>query len=514
MKKAEANKNLDLVERLNRQKPPLDLNRIVIERYPTFIDSLRDMDDCLSMVHLFAALPAVESEHIQVERIHTCRRLSHEWQAYISRTHKLRKTFNSVKGIYYQAEVQGQTITWLTPQTLQQVLSPDVDYKIMLTFLDVHETLLALVNFKLYQLINVEYPPILDPRLEALAADLYALSRYLEANARGAMVESMLVSSSNSNHTEDQHQGTKLEKPQLILSQLQHHIPSNECGALMRLVEDVDEENEYDTEMKECRNFFKDMKFFLSREVPMESLLFVIPAFGGVVSWEGEGAPFAESDQNITHQIIDRPTQRRKFLSRHYVQPQWVYDCVNFRVILPIEEYLVGRVAPPHLSPFIDNEAEGHVPEYAENIKRLQAAARNEVLPMPGVGEEEFGDPQKLLGIIDRAEKIEAAEKKPKMAILQKQDLDELKMELEVCQYYDRSNVRKQKDDDGTDADEDSLPDLKQISEDADNMSKVLMSRKKRKLLEAMEIGKERKQANNSLLKERKKKIDEDEKCG
>ena len=29
-------------------------------------------------------------------------RLSHEWQAYISRTHSLRKTFISVKGIYYQ----------------------------------------------------------------------------------------------------------------------------------------------------------------------------------------------------------------------------------------------------------------------------------------------------------------------------------------------------------------------------------------------------------------------------
>lgn len=29
-------------------------------------------------------------------------RLSHEWQAFISRTHKLRKVFISVKGIYYQ----------------------------------------------------------------------------------------------------------------------------------------------------------------------------------------------------------------------------------------------------------------------------------------------------------------------------------------------------------------------------------------------------------------------------
>ncbi|KAL2505213.1 Uncharacterized protein Adt_20834 [Abeliophyllum distichum] len=115
-----------------------------------------------------------------------------------------------------------------------------------------------------------------------------------------------------------------------------------------------------------------------------------------------------------------------------------------------------------------------------------------------------------------KSEKLAFEEPSPKwerlgsMAILQKQYLDELKMELEACQYYDRSNVRKQKDDEGTDADEDSLPDLKQISEDADNMSKVLMSCKKRKLFEAMEIAKERKQANISLLKGRKKKIDED----
>lgn len=32
-------------------------------------------------------------------------------------------------------------------------------------------------------------------------------------------------------------------------------------------------------------------------------MLFVIPAFGGAVSWEGEGAPFDESDQSITHQV-------------------------------------------------------------------------------------------------------------------------------------------------------------------------------------------------------------------
>ena len=38
-------------------------------------------------------------------------------------------------------------------------------------------------------------------------------------------------------------------------------------------------------------------------QVPRESLLFVIPAFGGTVSWEGDGAPFAEADDSITHQV-------------------------------------------------------------------------------------------------------------------------------------------------------------------------------------------------------------------
>ncbi|KAA8530201.1 hypothetical protein F0562_004910 [Nyssa sinensis] len=511
VKKAVSKKNRDLAERLLTRKPTYTLDMLIRERYPKFIDALRDLDDCLSMVHLFAALPAIEREKIQVKRIHNCRRLSHEWQAYISRSHKLRKTFISVKGIYYQAEVEGQKITWLTPHALQQVLPEDVDYNIMLTFLEFYETLIAFVNFKLYHSINVKYPPILDPRLEALAADLYALSRYLDANSKAPPVESQAVSSSGSEQVEVQQKGTEVDESELRLAQLQHQLPSNEPGALMHLVEDAVGEDEDDEETRECKTLFKNMKFFLSREVPRESLLFVIPAFGGVVSWEGEGAPFNESDQSITHQIVDRPTQGHKFLSREYVQPQWVYDCVNARIILPVEEYMVGRVPPPHLSPFVDHEAEGYVPEYAETIKRLQAAARKEVLPMPGMEKEDLDDPQNLLveGIINRAEAIEAAEKKRKMSILQKQYHDELKMELQGVQYSSVSNVNKQKSAEDAEAQEDSLPDMQQIVEDNANLSKVVMSRKKRRLYEAMQIGKERKRAHVDLLKNRKKRIDE-----
>lgn len=68
------------------------------------------------------------------------------------------------------------------------------------------------------------------------------------------------------------------------------------------------------------------------------------------------------------------------------------------------------------MSPFVDYEEGAYVPEYAKTLKHLQAAARKEVLPLPGA-EKDLEDPQNLLaeGIIDRAAANEAAEKKQKV---------------------------------------------------------------------------------------------------
>ncbi|XP_062106928.1 pescadillo homolog [Humulus lupulus] len=507
IKKAKAKKNEERAKRLEKSKPNYKLDRLIRERYPKFLDAIRDLDDCLTMVHLFAALPALEREKIEVRRVHNCRRLSHEWQAYISRSHKLRKVFVSVKGIYYQAEVQGQKVTWLTPHALQQVLSEDIDYNVMLTYLEFNETLLAFVNCHLYHSINVKYPPILDSRLEALAADLYALSRWFAASSR-ALVDPQASSVSGTEQGQSQHKETSAEESELRLAQLQQQLPSNEPGALMHLVEDVAGEDEEDEDTKECKKLFKNMKFFLSREVPRESLLFVIPAFGGMVSWEGDGAPYDENDEDITHQIVDRPSQTRRILSRDYVQPQWVFDSVNARIILPTEDYLVGRIPPPHLSPFVDNDAEGYVPDYAETIKRLQAAAKNQVLPLPGVGEEDMEDPQSLLaeGVIDRAEANEAAERKRKMTAHQMLYNEEIEKELRSSTSIQTTSVEKME------VGEEPLPDLQQVVEDTTSMSKVMMSRKKRGLLEAITKGKQRKKDQINLLKERKRKVEEGQK--
>lgn len=105
IRKALAKKNEHRAECLDSHKPTYTLSRLVKERlicnvfdslnyqltppkfclifyanylclmwfrYPKFIDALRDLEDCLSMIHLFAAMPAVG--RIDVKRIHNCKR--------------------------------------------------------------------------------------------------------------------------------------------------------------------------------------------------------------------------------------------------------------------------------------------------------------------------------------------------------------------------------------------------------------------------------------------------------
>lgn len=76
------------------------------------------------------------------------------------RSHSLKKAFVSIKGIYYQCEIMGQTITYVVPYKYPPSLPLDVDYRVMSTFLDFYLVLLKFINFKLYASVGLEYPPI------------------------------------------------------------------------------------------------------------------------------------------------------------------------------------------------------------------------------------------------------------------------------------------------------------------------------------------------------------------
>jgi hypothetical protein len=70
--------------------------------------------------------------------------------------------FISVKGMYYQVEVHGQTITWLMPHQFPHFVSRDVDFRIMDTFVEFYITLITFVNYKLFNSFNLRYPPQID----------------------------------------------------------------------------------------------------------------------------------------------------------------------------------------------------------------------------------------------------------------------------------------------------------------------------------------------------------------
>ena len=99
------------------------------------------------------------------------------------------------------------------------------------------------------------------------SADLYALSRYIVSNTRTSTLEPKAASSSTSEQLEAKEKEMQADESELRLAQLQHQLPSNEPGALMHLMEGAECENEDDQDTKECKSLFKNMKFFLSREV-------------------------------------------------------------------------------------------------------------------------------------------------------------------------------------------------------------------------------------------------------
>lgn len=157
--RAKAMRDFTSMKRYLDNHPTLKIDHIVKERYPTFIDALRDLDDCLTLCFLFSTFPSLP--HIPREQSALCRRLTIEFMHAVITARALRKVFISIKGYYYQAELKGQTITWIVPHhfSFQPQNKEEVDFKVMSTFVEYYTIMLGFVNFRLYHSLNLIYPP-------------------------------------------------------------------------------------------------------------------------------------------------------------------------------------------------------------------------------------------------------------------------------------------------------------------------------------------------------------------
>ncbi|KAF2656741.1 hypothetical protein K491DRAFT_715137 [Lophiostoma macrostomum CBS 122681] len=375
--------------------PKIKLDHIIKERYPTFIDALRDLDDALSMLFLFASLPS--TEHVPSKTIALCQRLCLEFEHYVIASHSLRRSFLSIKGIYYQATIQGQDILWLVPYRFVQRTGGDIDFRIMGTFVEFYTTLVGFVNFRLYTSIGLVYPPKFNAKSDELGGELDAFQ--LEGRGVGSDDgqatngdTAKAVISAEAQAEVDKvaalAEPERQEEVSTALTRTEEDENTDAIDTFEPTAKDADVLPQPQASSAEMASLFAPFTFYLSRETPRAPLEFILKAFGCKrVGWDstlGDGAFTSdESDPTITHQIIDRPAlpstsqpdpaessepyattngdgtalkaqwPRSTMPGRTYVQPQWVWDCINQAKLLRPDLYAPGAELPPHLSPWV-----------------------------------------------------------------------------------------------------------------------------------------------------------------
>eukprot|EP00743_Colponemidia_sp_Colp-15_P013799 GILK01016150.1.p1 GENE.GILK01016150.1~~GILK01016150.1.p1 ORF type:complete len:476 (-),score=84.62 GILK01016150.1:88-1515(-) len=213
--------------------------------------------------------------------------------AYVARSQSLTRSFISVKGYYYEAVIKGERIRWLMPHEYASKFPTGIQQYILITFLEFYIEMMRFVLFKL----NGD----LDKELEEL-------ERQEEDNANAESFKAGALDG-------DKKAFSKLEA--------------------------------MDRELSRIRKLFNGFTFFISREIPNKHAAMIITACGGRV--------VETMNPSVTHCVIDRP-QLPPGMTKHsnveYIQPQYIFDCLNARAVLPVNGYRMGESLPPHVSPF------------------------------------------------------------------------------------------------------------------------------------------------------------------
>ncbi|KAF4472508.1 pescadillo development [Fusarium albosuccineum] len=530
-------------------KPRYTLDHVIRERYPTFVDALRDLDDCLSMLFLFANLPSTSM--VPAKMIARCERLCLEFQHYLIVSQSVTKSFLSIKGIYYQANIQGEEVLWLVPYKFNQRVVGDVDFRIMGTFIEFYMTLLSFVNFRLYTSIGLKYPPKFDEAKDENAAELGAFT--LEGKTLvGAEEQKQLEAAEHKPDPKVQAAVNKVLK-KMKSSDADESTPTTEdqvegedqeAGAIDKFEPAApggDVLPQPSSAGNNPNSLFSNLTIYLSRETPRQPLEFLLKAFGCKrVGWDavlGDGAfTTNELDPAITHQIVDRPpiqaateegdgddnqtsqklAANRRVPGRTYIQPQWVWDSVNDGELKEPHVYAPGASLPPHLSPFVKSVQGAYDPAVPleeqepedEAIEAQSDGEDNEVdETMEGMdvadseeGEDEEGEDE--FGGFSEDEQEEAESEDDA-----EQRQQELEAELTGGAVKSKAANAKAK------AKEEARKALsKKAREEAEDIerAKGMLSKKKRKLYEQMVYTNNKKSAEDQKLRAKRRRFEKE----
>ncbi|KAM3553841.1 hypothetical protein MY1884_006451 [Beauveria asiatica] len=531
-------------------KPNYTLDHVVRERYPTFVDALRDLDDCLSMLFLFANLPSTST--VPAKMIARCERLCLEFQHYLIVSRSLTKSFLSIKGIYYQANIQGEEILWLVPYKFTQRVVGDVDFRIMGTFIEFYMTLLGFINFRLYTSVGLKYPPKFDLVKDENAAELGAFTlegKTLVGGEEQKQLEDIA-------HRPDPNVQAAVNKVVKTLTSGETNGDGNEAAA-----EEDQEDNSGALDKFEPAApggdillqptaggkgqgaLFSNFTFYLSRETPRQPLEFILKAFGCKrVGWDatlGDGAfTTNELDPSITHHIVDRPivpiedvdgednqtsqklTQNQRVPGRIYVQPQWVWDSINDGELKEAHLYAPGASLPPHLSPFVKNVQGAYDP----TVPLEEQEPENEALEADSdeeVGDADADESAEGMDIADEddedadedddAEDDEDVDEDEEKEDEEEDEVAQRQQELEA--EMNGTSIDSKKVNAKTKAKADARKAYSRKSrEEAEDLerAKGMLSKKKRKLFEQMQYTNKKKSAADEKLRAKRRRLEKE----
>ncbi|KAL7418169.1 Pescadillo N-terminus-domain-containing protein [Mrakia frigida] len=545
-----------LAKGLEERRPVYRLDHILKERYPTFPDALRDLPDALSLLSLFALLTTTPTPTSTLPPTLTinCARLMAEWKLYVMRSKCLRKVFFSIKGVYYQVEIGGEKVTWLEGYAFTQHVPTDVDFRILLTFLELHQTLLGFVLFKLYTDINLVYPPPLDQAKDEAGAGYGAFTLSEKPKVLSAEVEAANVAAEG-------------EKKKVTAREVKKGIRSIANASTSAMVVDEDESalpaastsNAVEEEdfvvqpsksdpssssalptfstlssnsasTSSLNSLFSPYTFYISRSVPRQTVEFILRSFGSSrIGWDvatlGEGADFTDpNDPSITHVIVDRPvigangfvwseggetSSSSSGSKRAFVQPQWVVDCANEARLLPTGEYAPGATLPPHLSPFGKGDGRGEFAADSRNagLPEGEEAALEEVEEEDS--EEEEDEDAEMTTTTTYPPALLAASQDPtNELLLHAAELEAEQLSTPLAEFEESlAKATKEAVKTGT-----SKAKGKSVNAEEEDLRRIMMTQKNKKLYEKMEHGNKIK-SDEQINLERKRQVLKKEKA-